>query len=62
MLHLIGSDVLALMKYYILCISGFNANIYLEIFGVRFFFIIITLATQTATGKQCELPVATTDI
>lgn len=61
MLHLIGSDVLALMKYYILCISGLNANIYLESSGVRFFFFI-TLATQTAAGKQCKLPVATADI
>lgn len=58
MLHLIGSDVLALMKYYILYISGLKDNIYLESFGGAFF---ITLATQTAAGKQYagELPVAT---
>ena len=58
-IHLIGSDVLALMKYYILYISGLKGNIHLESFGGVFFFI--TLATQTAAGKQCvgELPVAT---
>lgn len=61
MLHLIGSHVLALMKYYILCISGLNANIYLESFGGVFFFFI-TLATQAVAGRQCELPAATADI
>lgn len=57
MLHLIGSDVLALMKYYILCISGLNANIYLESSGVRFFFLLHwQLKQQQVSSANFLLP------
>lgn len=62
MLHFIGSDVLALMKYYILCISGLNANIYLESFGGAFFLLHWQLKQQQVSSAWVNFLLPQADI
>ena len=57
-IHLIDSDVLALMKYYILYISGLKGNIYLESFGGALFL----LHWQRSTWANFLLPQADIEV